>query len=181
MVHFELFKVFLKIGATGYGGGSALAPLIHHETVEVKEWLTEDEFIDIVAIANMLPGPSMVEMATAIGYKMAGIMGALITSLAITLPIMIVFTVFMAALNRFIPIEILNAITAPVLGTVSALMLTLTKKFYLQSAKQISIPLILLISLTSLVLIYFLGIHPSLIIITMLIIIFLVSLKGGDE
>ncbi len=181
MVHVELFKVFFKIGATGYGGGSALAPLIHKETVEERNWITEDEFIDIVAVANMLPGPSMVEMATAVGYKKAGTSGALITSFAITLPIMILFTLFMVALNRFIPAEVLNAITAPVLGTVSALMLTLVKKFYFQSAKQIRIPLILLISLVSLVLIYFLKIHPSLIIVSMFIIVYFSSLKGGNK
>jgi chromate transporter len=123
----------------------------------------------------------MVEMATAIGYKKGGYVGALITSVAITLPIMIVFTLFMGALNRFIPAEVLNAITAPVLGTVSALMLTLTKKFFVQSAKQISVPLIILISIVSLVLIYFLGIHPSLIIVAMLLIVTLTSLKGGKE
>lgn len=178
MIVYDLFKSFFIIGATGYGGGSALAPLVHREAVEKHQWLTEEEFIDVVAIANMLPGPSMVEMASAVGYKKAGVLGATIASFAITLPIMIVFTLFMVLLNRFIPVELLNAVTAPVLGTVSALMLTLMKKLYIQSAKQITVPLVLLITVMSAGLIYFFKIHPSLVISGMIVIVFISSLGG---
>lgn len=181
MIIYDLFKSFFLIGATGYGGGSALAPLVHREAVEKHNWVTEEEFIDIVAIANMLPGPSMVEMASAVGYKKAGVLGATVASFAITLPIMIVFTVFMVLLNRYIPAELLNAITAPVLGTVSALMLTMMKKLYIQSAKQITIPLILLITVFSGGLIYFFKIHPSLVITAMIVLVFISSLGGKNK
>ncbi len=181
MILFDLFKSFFIVGATGYGGGSALAPLIHREAVEKHDWITDKEFIDIVAIANMLPGASMVEMAAAVGYKKAGVTGATIASFAITLPMMIIFTIFMVMLNNLIPVELLNAITAPILGTVSALMLTLSKKLYIQSTKEIKIPVIILISLISLTLIYFLKVHPSLVISGMIFIVFLSSLKGGKS
>lgn len=181
MILYDLFKSFFIVGATGYGGGSALAPLIHREAVEKHQWIDDKEFIDIVAIANMLPGASMVEMASAVGYKKAGVLGATIASFAITLPIMIVFTVFMVLLNNLIPVELLNAITAPVLGTVSALMLTLTKKLYVQSSKEIKIPVVVLISLISFGLIYFLKIHPSLVISGMILLVFLSSVFGGKE
>ena len=181
MILTKLFKSFFIVGATGYGEGSALAPLIHREAVEKHEWITDKEFIDIVAIANMLPGASMVEMAAAVGYKKAGVIGAIITSFAITLPMMIVFTIFMVMLNNLIPLELLNAMTAPVLGTVSALMLTLSKKLYLQSTKEIKVPIIVLISLISFVLIYSLKVHPSLVISGMILIVFLSSIKGGKS
>jgi len=181
MIIYDVFKSFFIVGATGYGGGSALAPLIHREAVEKHDWITDKEFIDIVAIANMLPGPSMVEMASAVGYKKAGVLGATIASFAITLPIMILFTVFLVMLNNYIPIELLNAMTAPVLGTVSALMLTLTKKLYIQSTKEISIPLIILITTISLVLIYFLKVHPSIVISGMILLVFISSFKGGRK
>lgn len=178
MIIYDLFKSFFIVGATGYGGGSALAPLIHREAVEKHDWVTEEEFIDIVAIANMLPGASMVEMASAVGYKMAGVTGAVVASFAITLPIMLVFTFFMVVLNQVIPTELLNTMTAPVLGTVSALMLTLTKKLYIQSNKQINAGFIILISLISMCLIYFLKIHPSLVISGMIILVFISSIGG---
>ena len=72
----ELFGTFFKIGAFTFGGGYAMVALLEHEFVEEKRWLTREEFLDMVAIAESTPGPVAVNSATYIGYKLAGVAGA---------------------------------------------------------------------------------------------------------
>lgn len=174
----RLVMSFVRVGMFGFGGGSAVAPLIYKEVVEKYSWLTEEEFIEIVALANTLPGPSMVEMATAVGYKRHKYIGAFLASFAIVFPMMLIFTIVLVGLNEYIPVEILNAVTTPVLATVAAIMFSLSKRFYVSSKKELSFRYFLIISALTFLMIYFLKIHPSIIIITMLII---VSLRGGRK
>ncbi len=168
----EIFISFLKVGMFGYGGGSAVAPLIHKEAVEKRGWIDDDEFIDIVAIANSLPGASMVEMSTAIGYKIKGLLGGIVAAFSITLPSMIAFTIVMIFLNDLITEEVLNAVTVPVLAVVAALMFSLSKKFFLQSKKELSLAIIVLVYLGSFPLIYFIRIYPSLVIVAIVAYVF---------
>ncbi|QVK20783.1 chromate transporter [Mycoplasmatota bacterium] len=177
----ELFISFLRVGMFGYGGGSAVAPLIHKEAVEKRGWINDDEFIDIVAIANSLPGASMVEMSTAVGYKIKGILGGIVAAFSITLPSMIAFTIVMVFLNDLVSEEVLNAVTVPVLAVVAALMFSLSKKFFIQSKKELSLVVIVLVSIASFLLIYFLGIHPSLVIIAMVAYVFISQVLRGKK
>lgn len=83
---FKMFNTFFKIGAFTIGGGYAMLPLIQDEVVEKNKWLTPEEFMDILAIAEVTPGPVAVNTSTYVGYKMAGIKGALICTLGTVLP-----------------------------------------------------------------------------------------------
>ena len=65
----ELFWTFFKIGAFTFGGGYAMVALLQNEFVEEKKWVTKEEFLDMVAIAESTPGPMAVNSATYIGYK----------------------------------------------------------------------------------------------------------------
>jgi len=83
---FDLFMTFFKIGAFTIGGGYAMLPLIQREVVETHQWISEDEFIDILAIAEATPGPVAINTSTYVGYKMAGVKGSLICTLGTVLP-----------------------------------------------------------------------------------------------
>lgn len=83
---FKLFSTFFKIGAFTIGGGYAMLPLIQREVVEENEWLTTEEFIDILAIAEATPGPIAVNVSTYVGYKMLGFKGAMFCTLGTVLP-----------------------------------------------------------------------------------------------
>ena len=67
----ELFWTFFKIGAFTFGGGYAMVALLQNEFVEEKKWVTKEEFLDMVAIAESTPGPMAVNSATYIGYNVA--------------------------------------------------------------------------------------------------------------
>jgi len=72
MIYWQLFYSFLKIGIFGFGGGYAMLSLIQHEVVENQQWLSNQEFTDIVAISQMTPGPIAINSATYIGYTVSG-------------------------------------------------------------------------------------------------------------
>ncbi|NOU67441.1 chromate transporter [Paenibacillus sp. LMG 31461] len=89
MVLWELFITFLKIGFMSFGGGYAMIPIIQHE-VEQHEWMTTEHFAQSVATAGMAPGPIATNTATIIGYQADGILGAIISTIGIVLPSLVI-------------------------------------------------------------------------------------------
>ena len=85
MILLELFMVFFRIGLFTIGGGYAMLPLIQHEIVS-HGWLTNAEFIDIVAIAEMTPGAIGINAATFVGFRTAGVLGSLTATASVALP-----------------------------------------------------------------------------------------------
>lgn len=82
----KLFFTFFKIGAFTIGGGYAMLPLIQREVVEKNKWLSEEEFVDILAIAEVTPGPVAVNTSTYVGYKLLGYKGAMFCTLGTIIP-----------------------------------------------------------------------------------------------
>mgnify|MGYP000013280666 CR=1 FL=1 len=99
----ELFCTFFKIGAFTFGGGYAMVALLEHEFVEEKRWLTREEFLDMVAIAESTPGPVAVNSATYIGYKLAG---AAASTLAVCLPSFGVIYLISLFFDRFLQLTV---------------------------------------------------------------------------
>ena len=102
----ELFGTFFKIGAFTFGGGYAMVALLKHEFVEEKRWLTREEFLDMVAIAESTPGPVAVNSATYIGYKLAGVAGAAASTLAVCLPSFAVIYLISLFFDRFLQLTV---------------------------------------------------------------------------
>jgi chromate transporter len=86
----ELFLVYFQIGLFAFGGGYAAMPLIQNLVVEGKGWLTMAEYADLTTIAEMTPGPIIINSATFVGQKMAGLPGALICTLGAVTPSLII-------------------------------------------------------------------------------------------
>ena len=105
----ELFGTFFKIGAFTFGGGYAMVALLEHEFVEKKRWLTREEFLDMVAIAESTPGPVAVNSATYIGYKLAGVAGAAASTLAVCLPSFAVIYLISLFFDRFLQLTVVYA------------------------------------------------------------------------
>ena len=82
----SLFATFLKMGPFTFGGGYALIPVIEREIVEKRKWLQSEDVADIIAVSGSVPGAVAVNSATLIGYRIAGIRGALSALLGIFLP-----------------------------------------------------------------------------------------------
>jgi len=85
-----LMLTFMKIGLFTFGGGYAMIPLIHKEAVEKKKWVTDTEMLEIIGIAESTPGPVAVNTATYVGYKQAGIWGAIFATFGLAVPSFVV-------------------------------------------------------------------------------------------
>lgn len=88
----ELFLTFLKIGFMSFGGGYAMIPIIQHE-VEQHQWMSTEYFEQSVALAGMSPGPIATNTATLIGYKADGLLGAIVSTLGMVLPSLVIVLV----------------------------------------------------------------------------------------
>ena len=82
----KLFLVMFKIGLFTFGGGYAMISLLESELIAKRKWLENDEFINVVAIAESTPGPVAINAATYVGYKLAGVWGSLSATVAVALP-----------------------------------------------------------------------------------------------
>ena len=78
----QLFGVFFKIGAFTFGGGYAMIPLIQREIVEKRKWMTDEDILEIVAVAESTPGPIAINAATFVGQRLCGFFGALLATLS---------------------------------------------------------------------------------------------------
>ena len=81
-----LFFTFFKIGLFTFGGGYAMIALLEEEFIQRRKWLDKDEFLDMTAIAESTPGPVAINSATYLGYKLAGVPGAAVATVAVCLP-----------------------------------------------------------------------------------------------
>ena len=97
----ELFRIFFKIGVTTIGGGYAMIPMMEHEIVKRTGWLTQEEFLDILAVAQATPGIFAVDMAGHIGHKLGGLRGALIASIANVLPSFVIILILATFFQQF--------------------------------------------------------------------------------
>lgn len=95
-----LFLIFLKISAVTVGGGLTMLPLITDEFVEKRKWISQDEMIDAVAVVQSMPGILAANLSVLLGYRIAGIPGALSATLGVSLPPFITIMLIVTCLNQ---------------------------------------------------------------------------------
>lgn len=86
----EIALLFLKLGVTAFGGPAAHIAMMHDEAVRRRKWLSEQEFLDLVGVTNLIPGPNSTEMAIHLGYLRAGWLGLVVGGLCFILPAMLI-------------------------------------------------------------------------------------------
>ena len=96
-----LFWTFFKIGLFTFGGGYAMISIVHEQVVERFGWLTDDEFAEIIAVAESTPGPIAINMATFVGYKQRKFIGSALATLGVVLPSFIIIYVIALFLEGF--------------------------------------------------------------------------------
>lgn len=98
----ELFWTFFKLGLFTFGGGYAMIPQIKEIVVEKKKWISEDEMLDIIAIAESTPGPIAINTATYIGFKQKKVLGSIFSTLGVVLPSLIIIYVISFFFDQFL-------------------------------------------------------------------------------
>ena len=118
----ELIKTFFKIGIFTLGGGYAMIPLIEEEVVNKKQWVSKDEMLDLIAIAQSCPGVFAINIATFIGYKLNKVRGAIATTLGTALPSFLIILAIAFFFKQFEDNRIVAAIFRGIRPAVVALI-----------------------------------------------------------
>ena len=132
MIFLKLFLTFLKIGAVSFGGGYGMISLIRDDCL-ANAWLTEEELLNFIAVAESTPGPIAVNMATFVGSSQGGILGAFLTTLGVVLPSFVIILLIASVFTKLLKYAgvkavlggIRPAIIALILGTALTMLLSL--------------------------------------------------------
>lgn len=158
----DLFFTFFKIALFTIGGGYAMIPFIQRDVVELKKWMEEDEFINILAIAEATPGPVAVNTATYVGYNKKGMLGVIFATLGVVLPsflvIILVTKFFWDFRSNEIVAKAFKGVRVAVVALIASTVLNLIKKVGMK-------PLTILISLIVILLLAFTKIEAVFIIL----------------
>ena len=119
-----LFLTMFKIGLFTFGGGYAMIAIIERELVEKKKWIQNEDFIDLIAIAESTPGPLAINSATYIGYKVAGVLGSVFATLGVVLPSFIIIFVISLFFDAFIKLKFVGYAFKGIQACVSYLILS---------------------------------------------------------
>ena len=122
MIFLKLFLTFLEIGTVSFGGGYGMISLVR-EAVLSNGWLTEEEFLNLIAVSESTPGPIAVNTATFVGSTQAGFFGALAATLGVVLPSFVIILLIAAALHSLMKYAGVNAFLAGVRPCVVAMIL----------------------------------------------------------
>lgn len=156
------FIAFFKIGAFTLGGGYAMLPLIQAEVVDKKKWLSNEEFIDTIAIAQSSPGPVAVNSSIFIGYKLSGVIGSIVCTLGVVLPSFISILLIVKFLYQYRNNEIIDQVFSGIRPAVVALIFSSVYKLAKTSKLN---KYTLLISLLSLMVIVLFNVSPIIVIL----------------
>lgn len=160
--YLEAFSIFFKIGLFTIGGGYAMVPLIQNEVVDRKKWISKEDFIDLLAIAQSAPGVFAVNIAIFIGYKLRKKKGAVVMTLGTVLPSFLIILAIAIFFQQFKEFEIVEKIFKGIRPAVVALIAVPT----FNMAKTINLNRYTIwIPIVSALLIYLLDVSPIYIII----------------
>lgn len=121
MLELQLFWTFFKIGLFTIGGGHAMIPLIMEELV-AKGWLSQEVLLDFIAISESTPGPFAVNIATYAGQEVAGIGGAIMCTLGVVLPSLIIIVIIAKFFSRYMNRPVVQEVFDHVSGSVTGLL-----------------------------------------------------------
>jgi chromate transporter len=183
MIYLELLITFLKIGLFCFGGGYGMIPLIEREIV-IHNWLTSQEFVNIISISEMTPGPIAINTATFIGYKIGGIPGGILATAGVVLPSLILILGISYFLYKFhhqpIIKETIYCIRPVVLALIIQAVLFVAKNTFFKEGMDIKTvlnpgtaihlleiinPFTIAITVISLITLLFSKIHPIIVIL----------------
>ena len=133
----KLFLTTFKIGLFTFGGGYAMIAVFENEFVSNKKWIEQEEFTDLIAIAESTPGPIAINSATYIGYKVAGILGSVFATLGMVLPSLLIIFIISLFLNEFLQIQLVSKAFKGIQACVAFLILSAGLKMFIKSKKTV--------------------------------------------
>ena len=163
MIYKDIFMAFLRSGLLCYGGGPASIPFVHREAVERYKWMDNEEFVEVVAISNTLPGPINTKLAGYIGYRVGGITGLIVGLIGVTLPTAVLMVVLLTTLSHFADEPWAIGMTRAMVPVVGVMLSVVGWQFLAIAAKGLGWPITLAHVVVVSVLILFVVPHPAIV------------------
>ena len=139
---FELFVTFFQIGLFTFGGGYAMIPMIQ-DAVLRKEWMTEQELIDFIAISESTPGPFAINISTYVGAETQGLLGSACATFGVVLPSFVIILIIAKCYEKFrkqrLIADALTGIKPVVIGLIAAACLSVVKKAFFPEGVMLSV------------------------------------------
>ncbi|MCD9024501.1 chromate transporter [Cohnella silvisoli] len=153
-----------KTGILGYGGGPSVIPLIRYEAVTRYRWLEDDEFGEILAIANALPGPIATKMAAYLGYRQKGVLGSIVAVLAHILPSAIAMICLLSFVEYLSNSEVIQGMIVAVMPVISVMLGVMAYEFAKRAYKGLGKIMVVVFCGIAFVLLQLIPVHPAIVI-----------------
>ena len=132
-----LFWEFLKLGLFTFGGGYAMIPQLKDIMITKYHWITDDELLDIIAVAESTPGPIAINLATYIGYKRHKILGSIFATLGVIIPSLVIIYIISLFFERFMALKYVKYAFVGIKCAVSILIIKAAVNMFKTSTKNI--------------------------------------------
>ncbi|MDO6657756.1 chromate transporter [Anaerobacillus sp. 1_MG-2023] len=165
MIYWDIFVAFFIPGIVGYGGGPASIPLVENEVVGRFGWMSVNEFSEMLAMANALPGPIATKMAGYIGFQQGGVLGAFVGVFATVAPSLVLMIVLLSLLNRFKNSPKVKKMTALIRPTIAILLGVMAFQFFASSYEGTGLVQTIFLIVASFVLMEKMKVHPAFVIV----------------
>jgi chromate transporter len=165
----ELLIAMVRTGILGYGGGPSVIPLIRYEAVTKYRWLDDDEFGEILALANTLPGPIAPKMAAYLGYRLHKTMGAILAVLAHIFPTSLAMIALLGFLYKLQHSPVVAGMISAVRPVIAVMMGQMAYEFAAKAVKGLGKPGAFLCGAIAFVLLSVADIHPGIVVAVFLL------------
>lgn len=156
MILLKLYWAFFQVGLFAFGGGYAALPLIEEQVVHINNWLSPETFTDLITISQMTPGPIAINAATFVGIQLAGLPGAIVSTVANVTPCILIVLLFSKLYTKYaqLPLmqHVLQGLRPAVVALIASAAWSLTREALLSSQGRLAIGGINLFSLAIFVL-----------------------------
>jgi chromate transporter len=165
LIYWEIFLAFFIPGIVGYGGGPAFIPLIQYEVVNRYGWMTVEEFGELLALGNTLPGPIATKMAGYVGYEIGGPLGAFVALFATVAPSLIAMVFLLGLLYKFKDSPRVKRMTSLIRPTIAILLAVLAYQFFSTSWVSAGMLQTIFLVVVSFLLLEKWKVHPAYVIV----------------
>lgn len=165
MIYLQIFLAFFIPGVLGYGGGPSSIPLVEQEVVQNYEWMSSQEFAEVLALGNALPGPIATKMAGYIGFEAGGILGSVIAVTATVLPSLLLMVFLAGVLYKMKGTKKFETLTTLIRPVIAVLLGVIAFDFFGSAYVESGMVHTLILMVVSFVMLKKFKIHPALVII----------------
>ena len=137
MIYFKLFLTFLEIGAVSFGGGYGMISLVREKVIS-NGWLTDGEFLNMIAVAESTPGPIAVNMATFVGSTQGGVLGSLLATLGVVLPAFVIMLIIASLIKNLLKYKGVQAVLGGIRPAVVGLIIATASTMILSTVIGVS-------------------------------------------